>query len=129
AHATITGSEISQNSSLGSGGGIYITGNSSLDLIDSTIAGNESHNSDGGAMRAFDSTVVITGSTITGNTAATSGGIIGVVGSNITITSSTIYNNPASYEVTAGDTAVVTLTASIVASSTGVACNGVFASG
>lgn len=72
--ATITGSEIENNRSLGSGGGIYLAGNGDLIMRDSLIQNNEANMIGGGLMMIEGSEALIEESSIVANRAINSNG-------------------------------------------------------
>ena len=100
---TVVGGEISSNTSTGveqtaSGGGGLYTNNSTVTLDKVTITGNKAINdprNDGGGVLAVGSDLTITGSTITENTAPDCGGGLFLSHTNANITGSTIEGNQA----------------------------------
>ena len=99
----VVGGEISSNTSTGveqtaSGGGGLYTNNSTVTLDKVTITGNQTINdsrNDGGGILAVGSDLTITGSTITENTAPDCGGGLFLSHTNANITGSTIEGNQA----------------------------------
>jgi beta-glucanase (GH16 family) len=77
------------------GGGIYSGGNSTLNIIDSTVSNNRTTLVDGGGIYAFfNASVRIENSTISGNIAGNVGGGVRMLG-NATIVNSTLSGNSA----------------------------------
>jgi beta-glucanase (GH16 family) len=78
------------------GGGIYSGGNSTLNVIDSTVSNNRTTLVDGAGIYAFfNATVRIENSTVSGNVAGNVGGGIRMLG-NATIVNSTLSGNTSS---------------------------------
>ncbi len=78
------------------GGGIYSGGNSTLNVIDSTVSNNRTTLVDGGGIYAFfNAAVRIENSTVSGNVAGNVGGGIRMLG-NATIVNSTLSGNTSS---------------------------------
>ncbi len=78
------------------GGGIYSGGNSTLNVIDSTVSNNRTTLVDGGGIYAFfNAAVRIENSTVSGNVAGNVGGGIRMLG-NVTIVNSTLSGNTSS---------------------------------
>jgi beta-glucanase (GH16 family) len=78
------------------GGGIYSGGNSTLNVLDSTISNNRTTLVDGGGIYAFfNAAVRIENSTVSGNVAGNVGGGIRMLG-NATIVNSTLSGNTSS---------------------------------
>ena len=71
---TLTGCTVSDNSSLGDGGGLCNLGGS-MTLTDCTVSGNAADNGDGGGIGNFAGTVTLTDCTVSGNSAVNGGGI------------------------------------------------------
>lgn len=98
---TIQDTEISGNSSGGSGGAIYASGTmlnpTTVQISDSTISGNSTSNGgDGGGLSAYRSTTAIENSTISGNSTSGDSGFGGAIHSalgEIAIEGSTISGN------------------------------------
>jgi hypothetical protein len=95
ANISVSGSTISNNSTSGSGAGIYVISGGSIAVTNSTVSNNHAVGSGGGlAMHPFSGTIDICNSTITGNSADDNGG--GVYGNNrtkVVLTNSTVSGN------------------------------------
>jgi hypothetical protein len=77
------------------GGGLFIEGDSRVNIISSIISGNSSA-SDGGGISAGGSTVVVKSSTVSGNTAADDGGGLHAFGGSVlTLDSASFLDNRA----------------------------------
>ncbi|MEZ0298983.1 MAG: MBG domain-containing protein [Candidatus Methylacidiphilales bacterium] len=96
---TINNSIITNNTVTGSGGGIYVTGNTTVTVNNSTISGNTANgtatNNGGGGLYGNTATITfnINDSTISGNTASSGGGVYGNAGTKLNIRRSTVTNN------------------------------------
>lgn len=94
----VTGNVVGANSNdfWKGGGGIYSGGNSTLNVIDSTVSNNRTTLVDGGGIYAFfNAAVRIENSTVSGNVAGNVGGGIRMLG-NATILNSTLSGNTSS---------------------------------
>ena len=94
AEATLAGVEMSNNRSNGSGGAVYIMGNSKLTVKSGTvISGNVAAGKWGGGIYMADSELKIEGGAITGNRSETEGGGVYVSNGTFTMTGGTISYN------------------------------------
>ncbi len=88
----ITNTEISSNTALGNGGGIYGDMGSSITISDnSMVSGNSAYGNGGGIY--VDSTLTVSNSTISGNTAGGNGGGISINSGTVNVVNSTIVLN------------------------------------
>ncbi|MEJ2573787.1 MAG: choice-of-anchor Q domain-containing protein [Gammaproteobacteria bacterium] len=134
ATVNLTNSTVSGNSTGGNGGGFVVSdqdpnnsstlASSTVSLVNSTVSGNSAAYLGGGIL-TVDSNVSLTNSTVSGNSAGTGGGVVdyGMVdGGSASLVNSTVSGNSggtAGGVGALGPVAVLSLTNSIVANSTG----------
>jgi hypothetical protein len=97
--------------SLGEGGGFYVTGGSEADLINTTVVGNTAEGNGGGVAIGLTGILKLTFATINGNTAGNTfhGGAIyqdGTGGGQVTVSASILYQNKLSGAVSECDASV-----------------------
>jgi predicted outer membrane repeat protein len=128
--ASITGSRISDNSTLLAGGGVYAYGGVALSITGSAISGNNASNSGGGVALAESVNATITGSVISNNSSGANGGGFDQLGAgSVTVTATKFLNNVATgygggFCMDSGSTGIATLTAvTISGNQSGTATN------
>ena len=92
--STTTVTRVTVRDNEGVGGGAFLLGSATLNVIESTLSNNTSTGVGGAIHSSGSSTVTILNSTLSGNTAASKGGAIKIDGgTTVSILNSTIVNN------------------------------------